>query len=393
MALNVKFLKGTADGYAAIVTKDANTFYYTGTDLYLGEVKLSNGADLADALIRLGTAETDIDNLEKAVGELSGLDTTAKTDLVSAINEVLGKISDAQEADKISLEIAGTATEGFLKTYVIKQGAAKVGKIDIPKDLVVTEGSVVVDPDGQPKGTYIKLIIANQEAPIYINVKDLVDVYTAQASAPQIQLAISANKEISASVVAGSITDTELAANAVTTAKIADANVTKAKLEASLQSAIDKANSAIQKIETGTANGSIAVDGADVQVKGLGSAAYKSDTAFDEAGAAAAVLGESGDLASANTVYGAKKYADSLADNYDAAGTADAAIQALDSTATQTASASNGQVAITVTQEDGKITGVTASVKENTYDSYGSASTAETNAKAYTDNALTWGSF
>ena len=60
----------------------------------------------------------------------------------------------------------------------------------------------------------------------------VVDAYTAQTSATQIQLAISDTNEISATIVAGSIGATELGANAVTTAKIADGNVTLAKLGA-----------------------------------------------------------------------------------------------------------------------------------------------------------------
>ena len=40
---------------------------------------------------------------------------------------------------------------------------------------------------------------------------------------------------------------------------------------------------------TGTANGTIAVGGTDVSVKGLGSAAYTESTAYDNAGAAAGV--------------------------------------------------------------------------------------------------------
>ena len=48
------------------------------------------------------------------------------------------------------------------------------------------------------------------------------------------------------------------------------------------------ADSALQKedITTGSANGTIAVDGTDVEVKGLGSAAYADTTAFDAAGVA-----------------------------------------------------------------------------------------------------------
>lgn len=74
-------------------------------------------------------------------------------------------------------------------------------------------------------------------------------------------------------------------------------------------------NNALQSenISTGSANGTIAVKGNDVAVKGLGSAAYTDASAYDAAGSASA----------AETA--AKAYADSLAGNYDAAGSAAAA--------------------------------------------------------------------
>lgn len=393
MAYNVQFLKGTAEGYAALGTKDANTFYYTGSDLYLGEIKLSSAADLTAALTRLGTAEGDIDNLEAAVGTLDSLSTTAKSDLVSAINEVLGIANSAASSGAVTITTATTPTDGYLKTYVVSQYDKEVGKIDIPKDLVVESGSVVTNPDGQAEGTYIKLVITNQTDPIYINVKDLVDIYTAAKNATQIQLAVSANNEISATIVAGSVGTTELADSAVTTAKIADANVTLAKLSSTLQTSIGKADTAVQTVATGSTNGTVAVDGTDVAVKGLGSAAFVADSAFDTAGAASAVLGTASDAASANTVYGAKAYADSLGSNYEATGTAATKIAELDATVSQTASADNGNIAVTVVETDGKLTSVTASIASGTYDTSGAAATAESNAKAYTDTALTWGSF
>lgn len=67
------------------------------------------------------------------------------------------------------------------------------------------------------------------------------------------------------------------------------------------------ANKAVNiTVAQGSANGTIAVNGSDVSVKGLGSAAYTASTSYDAAGAASAVLGSSGDAATANTVYGAK---------------------------------------------------------------------------------------
>lgn len=60
----------------------------------------------------------------------------------------------------------------------------------------------------------------------------------------------------------------------------------KAKWDA----ATEKANSAVQEIGTGSANGTISVDGTDVAVKGLGSAAYTESSAYDVAGAANTAL-------------------------------------------------------------------------------------------------------
>lgn len=161
------------------------------------------------------------DAIDAKIGTLGDLTTTAKTDLVNAINEVRAAVDVGGTGSQVTIDTSAT-TEGYLKSYTIKQGENTVGTIDIPKDLVVTSGEIVVDPDGQEAGTYIKLTIANQENPIYINVKDLVDAYTAQASATQIQLAISDTNEISATIVAGSVGTTELTNAGVTAAKLAD---------------------------------------------------------------------------------------------------------------------------------------------------------------------------
>lgn len=108
-------------------------------------------------------------------------------------------------------------------------------------------------------------------------------------------------------------------------------------------------NAALQAadVTTGGASGTISVKGADVAVKGLGSAAFTESTAYDAAGSASTAetaaktyakeyadglagnYDASGSAAAAEKA--AKDYADGLAKNYDAAGTAaDAAAQALE---------------------------------------------------------------
>lgn len=68
-------------------------------------------------------------------------------------------------------------TEDDQFVYEILQGETVVGTINHPKDMVVTGGELV-EVDGEQ---YLRLTIANQDEPVDIPVKDLVDVYTAGA--------------------------------------------------------------------------------------------------------------------------------------------------------------------------------------------------------------------
>jgi len=190
----------------------------------------------------VNAAQADADALEVDMGDVDGLSTENKT-VVGAINEVLAAVGTGGTAAVVTIT-TDTTTDGALKSYTVKQGTTTVGVIDIPKDMVVQSGEVVTNPAGQPEGTYIKLVLANAtNDEIFVNVGNLVDIYKAKANAAQVQLAIDpATREISATLVAGSVTATELAANAVTTEKIADANVTKAKLSSTVQASLDKAD-------------------------------------------------------------------------------------------------------------------------------------------------------
>lgn len=81
--------------------------------------------------------------------------------------------------------------------HLTKDGTNTGAAINIPKDLFVKSGEIVDNPVGQPAGKYIKLTLQNQDEPIYINVADLVDAYTAGNG-----ITISATNEVSAKVVA-----------------------------------------------------------------------------------------------------------------------------------------------------------------------------------------------
>ena len=199
---------------------------------------------------------------------------------VVAINKLKALIEDASSAGEITIDTSIT-TEGALKSYTFYQGEKKdenkLGVIDIPRDFLVKSGSIVKDPDGQPAGTYIELVINSKDASatdekIYINVADLVDAYTAQASAAQVQLAISATNEISATIVANSITSTELATDAVTEGKIAADSITTSKIKDSNVTASKLAENSVgatKAAETGVITSTV-LD--DVVVEALNSA-------------------------------------------------------------------------------------------------------------------------
>lgn len=392
----IQFIKCTAQQYHDLTPNADNFYYLTDTDeFYLGNIQLSN--DNLEQYLTQVVAKNEsitITNRNEIAVKLSpkaGNNITLQTG--SGEEGLYVSVPAATDYTVTVTETSGSASDPYSKRYNVVQSATGLNaNIDIPKDMVVSEGSVVditfhdgklwdgstdvtskIKPSGTPSasdaGKYIKLVIANATSDtIYIGVKDLVDIYTAQPNATQIQLAISSSNVISATVVAGSIGTTELTNGAVTTDKIDSKAVTSAKLSDDVNASLANADSAVQGIATGNNNGEIkyTTDGTNytaVSVKGLGSAAYtnstdyataaqgtKADTAvqgiaegaangqikytvdgtnytavnvhglgsaayadttdFDAAGSAAAVLGTSSDTYTANTVYGAKAYAE-----------------------------------------------------------------------------------
>lgn len=187
-----------------------------------------------------------------------------------------------------------------------KDGAAVGADINIPKDMMVKSGSVHTYeagslPAGVPEaGTYIVLVLNDtDETKLYINVGNLIEYVTS-----------------------GSVNGDMVFVNIdpqthKVTASLTDGTVTEIKLHADVKAKLAKAVSAVQKVESGTANGTIAVDGTDVAVTGLKSAAYTESSAYDAAGTAAGVKtaleGTTTSDSSTATIAGAKKYAEEKA--------------------------------------------------------------------------------
>lgn len=93
--------------------------------------------------------------------------------------------------------------------------------------------------------------------------------------------------------VAQSVTDKNVSATGDTyVSASAEGNTVTVAATTALTQAVEKANSAVQTVAEGTTNGTIAVDGTDVAVHGLGSAAYTEASAYDASGAASTVKSE-----------------------------------------------------------------------------------------------------
>lgn len=220
---------------------------------------------------------------------------------------------------KYSLVKDETAAAGDVATYhLTKDGVNEGVAINIPKDLVVASGSVVELEDGAlpdgvaVAGTYIKLVLANNAKPIYINVSTLIEYVTGgsgENDAIQVNVSSDTHK---------------------VTARVKEGSLTKEMLAAGVVTSLGKADTAVQTVIAGDANGTIKVDGNAVAVTGLQDAAFATvksinDTAQGYVNTAKAALegNDATDNENSATIKGAKKYADKVAktasDNADAA--------------------------------------------------------------------------
>ena len=172
-----------------------------------------------------------------------------------------GDIAAISDADKTvyATEIAGGSQDNFAKKYSFYQGSQgtsqnpdpseKVIDLFIPKDMVISEGTVVDitfsngklwdgqtdvteiikgsdTPSAADAGKYIRLTVANAtNDKIYIKASDLVDVYTGGTTS-EIVIAIDSNNEITGTLVSEGIA--------------------KGKLDSNVQDALDLGSSALQ---------------------------------------------------------------------------------------------------------------------------------------------------
>ena len=314
----------------------------------------------------------------------------------TTVEGALEELATAVAANKVAGVVTMTENDStdYAKSYTFKQGETTVGTINVPKDMVIQDGEVITlasaDDAGHEAGTYLKLVIANNDGTeLWIPVGDLIEYVTGGATTE--------------------ITVTVDPHTHVATAVINDASIVIGKLSAEVQASLGKADSAVQSVTVlgktlNQTTGELTVTEAKTAL-GLGSAAYVDTTTFDSAGAAdaakAAVIGSEGDAKTADTVYGAKAYAADLdaamntrmeaieaamGEDGSVASQIQAAVDALDVTDT----AVEGQYVSRVAQENGKVVVERTALPDYTevYDAKGAAAAAQEAAQGYADAAV-----
>ena len=268
---NVKFLSGSYAQYSGLAVKDANTLYFVDGQLFKGDVAYTDQIVVVSALPdTLVAGKVYVNTTDKSVTYYDGTsstvvvpatvgtigDSTPDTDLanVKAIKDFVaaeiakipaqvdytvtlvdetagtgektkqtikqGKSGSEKEVGTIvvpdlKMEVKAAPNDGYLKTYQFTYGTGSAFEIDIPKDLVVTSGEIIVVNSSSPvsgltDGTYLKLTIANQTEPVYIDVKDLCDVYTGKTVTDGVSVSVSETNEISATLVGKAVTEANL---------------------------------------------------------------------------------------------------------------------------------------------------------------------------------------
>lgn len=161
-----------------------------------GAIKQGTGADITLAKVASTGAAADI-SIADADDKI-----TATT-----VEGALAELASAASGKAVTCE--KTNPEGVAARYVFKQGGVEIANavIDIPKDMVVSSGSVVTNPEGQEAGTYLELVLANAtNDKVYINVGDLIEyVVSGSTETDSVQVAVSADHKVTASIKDGSI--------------------------------------------------------------------------------------------------------------------------------------------------------------------------------------------
>lgn len=219
--------------------------------------KVEDAYNLADSklgVIKVGSAITN-----------SG--TAKEPNLNVKLSEVLGNTLEIKEdglyvnvpsETDYSVTIEESAPEGLAKRYTFKQRGSSIGTIDLPKDMVVSSGTVrnPTIEEAEEYGVsrdedYIVLTLANvEEKPlIFIPVVDLVQTYTSGSKpGDPVVISIDENHKVTASITTGAIGVTYLSDDVKGALEKAHSHANKSVLDSIDQDRVDAWDAAVDAI-------------------------------------------------------------------------------------------------------------------------------------------------
>lgn len=317
----IKGAKKYADEKAAGALADAKT-YADGKDAAIAAAKKA-GDDAASA------AATADGKAVAAQGEVDALE--AKVGTVTEGKTVVQMIEEAKSsATYDDTELAGrvTAVEGKATTLIGEDAGKSVRAIATDEATKAVNDFATKVSDDNVVNSFKELVDwaaahgseAAEMAAAITAIQAIVDGIGGEGEQPTVVAYVTeAINALKIGDYAKAADLTALAARVATLEGDSHTHANKNVLDGITATKVAAWDTALQKadIASGSANGTIAVDGTDVAVKGLGTAAYATTGDFDVAGAAdtakAAVIGNASDASSADTIKGAKKYAEEKA--------------------------------------------------------------------------------
>ena len=240
------------------------------------------------------TKATVTSEIKTKIGTLDKADTEVDGQVVSAVSETDGIITVSRralvETDIPTLAISKvTGLQGALDEKV--PTSRTVNTKPLTANVVLTGGDNLVGGEGTYKDGSIQDAIDALDEKVTTAVASGVQSFGGKTGAITLKATASTNGAVNLTM---NNNELQGAVVGLKSAAFVESNTFATAAQGA------KADSAVQNIATGSANGTIAVDGTDVAVKGLSSAAYVATTAFDAAGSANKALTD------------AKAYADSL---------------------------------------------------------------------------------
>ena len=245
-----------AAGAAAQALTDAKAYTDTEVSNAIGALDVTDNAVTGQFVTAVSQEDGKITVTRADVDAANVVINTAEhpnSNVATAIDNLKTALSTSNTNNAITLT-ESTTDATYAKVYTLTQGTTTIGNINIPKDLVLKSGRVDAD------GNIILVLNDANNTEIVVDAKNLIEYVTSGSNV-------------------GDMVVINIDADHKVTASITDGTVTKAKLDSAVQASLDLADSALQKadITTGTANGTIAVEGVDVAVKGLHAIAFDGD--------------------------------------------------------------------------------------------------------------------